>query len=171
MEPTRTLEYQVVDRVATITLSRPDRLNAWTGRMHTEYRAAVAAAEADPEVRVLVVTGAGRGFCAGADARALDGHVAKGGYDDGLRGELATPGYGVRSEFDHHFAFHYGLRLPVLAAINGLYLLSTVRDCRDSLALNAIFEQNWNQVGQALEVQVKRNLDLFRANPADKIAA
>lgn len=59
----------------------------------------------------------------------------------------------------------------VLAAINGLYLLSTVRDCRDSLALNAIFEQNWNQVGQALEVQVKRNLDLFRANPADKIAA
>jgi hypothetical protein len=59
----------------------------------------------------------------------------------------------------------------VLAAINGLYLLSTVRDCRDSLALNAIFEQNWNQVGQALEVQVKRNLDLFRANPADKVAA
>ena len=59
----------------------------------------------------------------------------------------------------------------VLSAINGLYLLSTVRDCRDSLALNAIFEQNWNQVGQTLEVQVKRNLDLFRANPADKVAA
>jgi enoyl-CoA hydratase/carnithine racemase len=111
--------YEVADRVATITLSRPDRLNAWTGRMHTEYRAAVAAAEADPDVRVLVVTGAGRGFCAGADAAALDGHVAKGGYDDGIREALATPGYGVRSEFDHHFAFHYGLRLPVLAAVNG----------------------------------------------------
>jgi enoyl-CoA hydratase/carnithine racemase len=109
----------VADRVATITLSRPDRLNAWTGRMHTEYRAAVAAAEADPEVRVLVVTGAGRGFCAGADAAALDLHVAKGGYDDGIREALATPGYGVRPEFDHHFAFHYGLRLPVIAAVNG----------------------------------------------------
>ena len=70
-------------------------------------------------MRVLVVTGAGRGFCAGADAAALDGHVAKGGYDDGIREALATPGYGVRSEFDHHFAFHYGLRLPVLAAVNG----------------------------------------------------
>jgi enoyl-CoA hydratase/carnithine racemase len=87
--------------------------------MHTEYRRAVAWAEADPEVRVLVVTGSGRGFCAGADSKALDGHVERGAYDDGIREELATPGYGVRSEFDHHFAFHYGLRLPVLAAING----------------------------------------------------
>jgi enoyl-CoA hydratase/carnithine racemase len=87
--------------------------------MHTEYRQAVAAAEADESVRVLVVTGAGRGFCAGADSAALDGHVAKGGYDPGIREPLATPGHGVRSEFDHAFAFHYGLRLPVLAAVNG----------------------------------------------------
>jgi enoyl-CoA hydratase/carnithine racemase len=115
----KTIEYEVADRVATIALNRPDRLNAWTGRMHTEYRRAVAAAEDDPGVRVLVVTGHGRGFCAGADAAALDGHVAKGGYDDGIREELATPGYGVRSELDHHFAFHYGLRVPVIAAING----------------------------------------------------
>jgi enoyl-CoA hydratase/carnithine racemase len=115
----KTIDYGVADRVATITLARPDRLNAWTGRMHTEYRFAVATAEADPAVRVLVVTGKGRGFCAGADSAALDGHIAKGGYDDGIREPLAEPGYGIRSEFDHHFAFHYGLRLPVLAAING----------------------------------------------------
>ena len=116
----RTIEYEVADRVATITLARPDRLNAWTGRMHTEYRQAVAAAEADPDVRVLVVTGKGRGFCAGADCAALDGHVAKGGYDDGIREELADArATASASEFDHHFAFHYGLRLPVLAAING----------------------------------------------------
>jgi enoyl-CoA hydratase/carnithine racemase len=115
----RTIDYEVANRVATITLARPDRLNAWTGRMHTEYRRAVAAAEADTDVRVLVITGQGRGFCAGADSAALDGHVAKGGYDDGIREALAEPGYGIRAEFDHHFAFHYGLRLPVLAAING----------------------------------------------------
>ncbi len=114
-----TVEYAVVDRVATITLARPERLNAWTGRMHTEYRRAVADAEADPEVRVLVVTGKGRGFCAGADSAALDGHLAKGAYDPGIREPLAEPGYGVRSEYDHAFAFHYGLRLPVIAAING----------------------------------------------------
>jgi enoyl-CoA hydratase/carnithine racemase len=118
-EELRTLRYEVADRVATITLARPDRLNAWTGRMHTEYRACVARAEDDHDVRVLVVTGAGRGFCARADSQALDGHVERGGYDDGLRGEIANPGYGVRSEFDHHFAFHYGLRVPVIAAING----------------------------------------------------
>ena len=115
----KVVRYEVADRVATITLSRPERLNVWTGRMHTEYRQAVLLAESDPEVRVLVVTGAGRGFCAGADSAALDGHVAKGGYDDGIREPLAEPGYGVRAEYDHHFAFHYGLRLPVLAAING----------------------------------------------------
>lgn len=119
MSDLRTIEYAVADRVATITLARPDRLNAWTGRMHTEYRRAVAAAEADPDVRVLVVTGKGRGFCAGADSAALDGHVAKGGYDDGIREPLAEPGYGIRTEYDHHFAFHYGLRLPVVAAVNG----------------------------------------------------
>jgi enoyl-CoA hydratase/carnithine racemase len=115
----RTIRYEVADRVATITLDRPDRLNAWTGRMHTEYRRAVARAEDDADVRVLVVTGNGRGFCAGADSAALDGHVTKGAYDPGIREPLATPGYGVRSEFDHAFAFHYGLRLPVLAAVNG----------------------------------------------------
>jgi enoyl-CoA hydratase/carnithine racemase len=115
----RTIEYGVTDRVATITLARPDRLNAWTGRMHTEYRQAVAAAEADPGVRALVVTGKGRGFCAGADSKALDGHLDKGGYDPGIREPLAEPGYGIRSEYDHAFAFHYGLRLPVIAAVNG----------------------------------------------------
>jgi enoyl-CoA hydratase/carnithine racemase len=115
----KTIEYAVADRVATITLARPERLNAWTGRMHTEYRRAVAAAEADPDVRVLVLTGKGRGFCAGADSAALDGHVAKGEYDAGIREPLAEPGYGVRAEYDHAFAFHYGLRLPVIAAING----------------------------------------------------
>ena len=113
------VRYEVGDRVATITLDRPHRMNAWTGRMHTEYRWAVAQAEDDPAVRVIVVTGEGRAFCAGADAAALDGHVDKGGYDDGIREPLEEPGYGVRPEFDHHFAFHFGLSKPTIAAING----------------------------------------------------
>jgi enoyl-CoA hydratase/carnithine racemase len=113
------VRYEVEDRVATVTLNRPHRLNAWTGRMHTEYRAALARAESDDDVRVIVVTGAGRGFCAGADAAALDRHVAAGQYDDGVREPLATPGYGVRPEYDHAFAFHYGIPKPIIAAING----------------------------------------------------
>ena len=105
--------------IATITLNRPDRLNAWTGRMHAAYRAAVAAAEDDPSVRVMIVTGAGRGFCAGADIAALEKEAAAGHYDDGLTEEPARPGFGVRSDFDHPFAFHLGLTKPVIAMVNG----------------------------------------------------
>ncbi len=59
----------------------------------------------------------------------------------------------------------------ILSALNGVYLLSTVRDCRDSLALNAVFDQVWLHTGQALEIHLQRNLDLLRDNPADKITA
>src|ERR1700724_3189677 len=57
----------VADRVLTITLNRPERLNAWTGTMARELIEAFDRADADDEVRAIVVTGAGRGFCAGAD--------------------------------------------------------------------------------------------------------
>lgn len=120
----KTIRYETEDPavprgIATITLNRPDRLNAWTGRMHTEYRWALARAEEDRGVRVVVVTGAGRGFCAGADSGALERHVDQGGYDPGTPDDIATPGYGVRPEFDHDFAFHFGLTKPVIAAVNG----------------------------------------------------
>ena len=111
--------YETNGSIATITLNRPHRLNAWTGRMHTEYRWALAQAESDAAVRAIVVTGAGRGFCAGGDSAALEGHVEKGGYDSGTTAEIARPGYGVRPEFDATFAYHFGLTKPVIAAING----------------------------------------------------
>jgi enoyl-CoA hydratase/carnithine racemase len=111
--------YEIEDRVATLTLDRPERLNSWTGRMHTEYRWILDQAERDAGVRVIVVTGAGRGFCAGADTAALEGHVERGGYDPGTPGELARPGYGVRPEFDADFAFQFGMSKPIIAAVNG----------------------------------------------------
>jgi enoyl-CoA hydratase/carnithine racemase len=112
-------QYEIVDEIATITLNRPHRMNAWIGRTHTEYRWALAEAERDPTVRAIVVTGAGRAFCVGADSRALEGHVAKGRYDSGTTEDIAKPGYGVRPEFDTDFAYHFGLTKPVIAAING----------------------------------------------------
>lgn len=57
----------------------------------------------------------------------------------------------------------------ILAAINGVYLLATIRECRDSLALNALFDQAWSQTGQALEMHLQRNLDLIRQHPADPV--
>ena len=57
----------------------------------------------------------------------------------------------------------------ILAAINGVYLLAAVRECRDSLALNAVFDQAWSQAGQALEMHLQRNLDLIRKHPGDPV--
>jgi enoyl-CoA hydratase/carnithine racemase len=111
--------YDVADGVATITLHRPDRLNAWTGRMHSEYRSLLARAADDSAVRVIVVTGSGRGFCVGADTKALEGHVERGSYDAGIGSDLAQPGYGVRPEFDADFAYHFGIPKPIIAAVNG----------------------------------------------------
>ncbi len=115
----KTIRYAVEQQIATIKLHRPQRLNAWTGRMHTEYRQVLEQADQDPEVRVIVVTGSGKGFCVGADTKALEGHVKKGGYDPGTPAQLAEPGKGVRDEFNASFAYHFGLRKPVIAAING----------------------------------------------------
>lgn len=58
----------------------------------------------------------------------------------------------------------------LLAALNGVYLLATVRDCRDSLALNALFDQAWTQVGTAIEQHLERNLEALRQNPVDATA-
>lgn len=117
----KTIIYKVANYIATITLSRPKRRNAWTGRMHAEYRHVLAQADADPHVRVIVVTGdpEGAAFCAGADTQALEGHVEKGRYDAGISEDIARPGFGVEPEFDATFAYHFGLTKPVIAAING----------------------------------------------------
>ncbi len=114
------VRYEVADGVGLVTLDRPSRLNAWTGRMNHEYREAMAAAETDPDVRVVVVTGAGRAFCAGGDTDALEKIAASGAYDSGVDVErLATPGHGVRAQYEHVYAFHYGIPKPIIAAING----------------------------------------------------
>ncbi len=109
--------------VAIIQLSRPERRNAWTGRMHAEYRWCCAQAESDPAVRVIVVHGNpdGNAFCVGADSEALAGHVARGGYDDGLSGtdDLAEPGAGAHEFLNAHLAWQLGLRIPIVVAING----------------------------------------------------
>lgn len=59
----------------------------------------------------------------------------------------------------------------ILLALGSVYLLSTIREARDSLALNAMFDQTWNQVGQALEIHIERNLDTLRKDPEDSITA
>ena len=106
--------YSVDDHVATITLNRPDKLNAFTGTMMYEMIAAFDMIDADDDVRVVIVTGAGRGFCAGADLSSGGNTFAKGGSDQETDIEGVTrDGGGLVS-----------LRIfectkPVIAAING----------------------------------------------------
>ena len=94
-----TVLYDVADGVATVTLNRPEKLNAWTAQLGAELGDALATADADDDVRAVVVTGAGRAFCAGAD---LSGGAFGGGDAPSLR-EM----------------WPYQVRKPVIAAING----------------------------------------------------
>ena len=105
--------------VATVSLNRPHRANAWTGRMHAEYKNAMSSLDADMNIRAIVVTGAGKTFCVGGDSEALAGHADRGGYDPGESVSVANPGTNLHEEFDHDLAWHFGLRVPVIAAING----------------------------------------------------
>lgn len=113
--------YGVEDRVATVTLNRPERLNAWTDRMGMEVKHAIAAAEADHGVAVILLTGAGRGFCSGADLTTLksisDGE-AKGRQ---VAEEFdADPGdVEMEDGFRETYTYLMSVRKPVIAAING----------------------------------------------------
>ncbi|MES2990150.1 MAG: enoyl-CoA hydratase-related protein [Pseudomonadota bacterium] len=109
----------VADAVLTITLNRPDKLNAWTHRMEAEMRAAVDAAAADPAVRAIVVTGAGRGFCSGADMSILEAGAA-GNVDTAETPRAATPtATGIGANYAHRFSYLLQVPKPVFAAING----------------------------------------------------
>lgn len=117
----RVTELTIQDRVGIVRLKRPDRGNSWTTRMNAEYRWLQQQLDKDPQVNVIVVTGAGRQFCVGADFRALD-HYEKSDADyvQSLKLEdMAQPGHGVRPEYDHELVWHWGLQKPVIAAING----------------------------------------------------
>src|SRR3954468_7353749 len=94
-----TVLYEVADGVATVTLNRPDKLNAWTTRLGAELGDAMATADEDDDVRAVVVTGAGRAFCAGAD-------LSGGGFGGGETVKLRE-------------MWPYQVRKPVIAALNG----------------------------------------------------
>lgn len=111
--------YDVDDPLATITLNRPKQLNAWTDQMAAEMKHAVGQAEADSNVVAIVLTGAERGFCAGADMKLLKSIQA------GERSEApdaaldADPGRPEMEDYRGPYTYLISVRKPVIAAING----------------------------------------------------
>ena len=98
------------DDIAVITLNRPERLNAWTDRMSAELQAAISACNDDPDVGAMVVTGAGRGFCAGADIR------------DSFKARMQGPaqaGTQARQEAPRDWIDLVRSSKPLIAAVNG----------------------------------------------------
>jgi len=119
--PSQEILYCVANRVATITLNRPAKLNAWTAVMEKEVSSAMENAERDHDVRVIVLTGAGRGFCAGADMSLLSA-VAEHGFVDQNREDQSREAAlrdGVPLDFQKRYSYFPAIGKPVIAAING----------------------------------------------------
>ncbi len=130
--------FDVADRVAVITVNDPDRRNAVTAAMSAQLRAAVRRAETDPQVHAVVVTGAGRAFCAGADLSAL-GQASAAAAEDGL---LAL--------YDGFMAVAE-CTLPTVAAVNGAAVgaglnLALAADVRIA-GPHAVFDARFQQLG------------------------
>ncbi len=131
--------YQVEQRVATLTLNRPDKLNAWTMHMEEEVGRAIRDAASDENVRVIVITGAGRGFCAGADMSLLSAVIKDG----------APAGNNLGNLGNHQRKHSWFLEIPkpIIAAINGpavglglvIPLFCDIRFASDQARFSTIF--------------------------------
>ncbi|MDE0725923.1 MAG: enoyl-CoA hydratase [Alphaproteobacteria bacterium] len=119
------IHYDVSDKIATITLNRPDKLNAWTGTMEQEVRAALIEASGDDGVGAIILTGAGRGFCSGADMNNLnsiqEGAASGGQTSDSVRAvDNAIPGgLSLSNDYSLRYTYFPTVPKPIIAAING----------------------------------------------------
>lgn len=118
--------YNVEDNVAWVTLNRPARLNAWTSVMECEVRTAMQKAEHEEAVHVIVLTGAGRGFCSGADVQGMAEMFA--GAAGRTISEIVRERqdrntlpkiHGARSDFQKRYSYFPAIKKPIVGAING----------------------------------------------------
>ena len=140
-----TVVYEERGAVALVTLNRPEALNSFTRQMHQELWAALDRAEANPQVRALVITGAGRGFCAGADLAEFD--FAPG--PDLVK--RADPGPVIDQAFNPTARRLQKLRMPTIAAVNGVAAgagASLAMTCDIAIAATgASFIQAFSKIG------------------------
>jgi enoyl-CoA hydratase/carnithine racemase len=146
-----TVLYDVSDRICTITLNRPDKLNAWTRQMHLDVKDAMHTAGADPEVRVIILTGAGRGFCAGADMGGLQAISSgkSGVADRSSEVQDTLPGGSTLADFRMNYSYFPSIPKFIIAAINGpaaglgfiIPLYADIRFAAESAVFTTAFAQ------------------------------
>ena len=144
-DSTLSVTFEKRGAVALVTLNRPQALNSFTRQMHHDLWAALDQAEADPEIRAVVLTGAGRGFCAGADLSEFDFTP---GPDMVKR---ADPGPIIDQAFNPSTRRIQSLRMPIIAAVNGVAAgagASIAMACDIAIASpNASFIQAFSKIG------------------------
>ena len=167
------LRYDVADGVALVTLNRPERRNAWSGPMSVEYRWALHHAHTDPAVRVVVLTGAGDAFCAGADHGLLDEIADAGGAFEKERTALPPFPEGTPPQLRHNHTAPLAISTPVIAAVNGAcagagIVLATYADVRWS-SDSARFASSFAALGLPAEYGIGWMLPriMGRANALD----
>ncbi|MBM3386349.1 MAG: 2-(1,2-epoxy-1,2-dihydrophenyl)acetyl-CoA isomerase [Betaproteobacteria bacterium] len=157
--------YEERGAVAVVTLNRPQALNSFTREMHQGLRAALDQAEAAPHIRALVLTGAGRGFCAGLDLSELDFTPGPGLL------ERADPGPVIEQEFNPTTRRLQSLQLPTVVAVNGVAAgagASVAMACDIAVAApGASFVQAFSKIGLIPDAggswQLVKRLGLARA--------
>lgn len=112
--------YRVEDGVAVVTLNRPDKLNAWRGEMDRDVRAAMRVAADDPSVKVIILTGAGKGFCAGADMNMLQTiQSGDAGTSRSAVNALEPWDKSANANFQKQYSWFPAVQKPIIAGING----------------------------------------------------
>jgi len=167
--------YDKSDRIATITFNRPEKMNAWTRKMGAETRTAMLDADRDPNIGAIVVTGAGRAYCAGVDMSALS-EVAAGRAD--ATGVMPPPPAAEeewlkqqRPDFRNQYAYVLGLSKPVIGAINGACvglgfttsLYQDIRIASDNARMGLIFVQRGLAIEHGSSWMLPRIVGVSRA--------
>ncbi len=163
------IDYSVRGTNAVIILNRPEKLNAWTNVMERELREAIRAAEKDSQVRAILITGAGRGFCAGADMNVLtnlsSGQTSASGAAGGVDGDDDI-------NFRQKFSYLLHVEKPLIAAINGpvagiglcMVLFCDFRYMAESARLTTAFARRGLIAEHGMSWMLPRLVGLMNAN-------
>ena len=167
--------YDKSDRIATVTFNRPEKMNAWTPTMGAETRTALLDADRDPTIGAIMVTGAGRAYCAGADMGGLSeissGRASATGSGSGPSPDQEEWLRAQRPDYRNQYAYVLGLSKPVIGAINGACvglgfttcLYQDIRIASENARMGLIFVQRGLAIEHGSSWMLSRIVGVARA--------